>query len=87
MRQAAKEAFRNYLSSYKTMHEIVHAYVNKCECSIQEAVYHVLPELHLLKVFPGTCFTNSNIPGEHVKILKFKTELNTLPGHSTDVLK
>ena len=47
MRQAAKEAFENNLSNYKTMQEIVCAYVNKYECSVQEAVYHVLPELHL----------------------------------------
>ena len=87
MRQAAKEAFENNLSNYKTMQGIVRAYVNKCECLVQEAVYHVLPELHLRKIFPGVCFANSNIPEERIKILKSETELNMLPGHSTDVFK
>ena len=87
MRQAAKEAFENDLSNYKTMQGIVRAYVNKRECSDQEAVYHVLPELHLRKIFPGVCFANSNIPEECIKILKSETELNMLPGHSTDVFK
>ena len=67
-RQAAKEAFGNYLSIYKTLQEIAHAYVNKPECSVQEAVYHVLHELHLHKMFLGVCFANSNIPGNYVKI-------------------
>ena len=49
------------LNNYKTMQEIVRAYVNKRECSVQEVVYHVLPELHLRKIFPGVCFANSNL--------------------------
>ena len=47
----------------------------------------MLPELHLHKIFPGVCFANSNIPEESIKILKSETELNMLPGHSTDVFK
>ena len=48
------------LSNYKTMQEIVRAYVNKRECPVQEVVYHVLLELHLRKIFPGVCFADSN---------------------------
>ena len=44
-------------------------------------------ELHLRKVFPGVCFANSNIPEKRIKILKSETELNMVPGHSTDVFK
>ena len=87
MRQAAKEAFENNLSNYKTIQGIALAYVNKRECSVQETVYHVLPELHLRKISPGVYFDNSNIPEERIKILKSETELNMLPGHSTDVFK
>ena len=87
MRQAAKEAFESKLSNYKTMQGIVRAYVNKRECSVQEAVYHVLLELHLRKIFQGVCFANSNIPEECIKILKSETEFNMLPRHSTDVFK
>ena len=53
MRQVAKEAFENSLSNYKTMQGTVCVYVNKRKCSVQEAVYHVLPELHLRKILPG----------------------------------
>ena len=53
MRQATKETFENYLSTYKTMRGIFRACVNKRECSVQGTVYHVLPELHLRKIFPG----------------------------------
>ena len=44
-------------------------------------------ELHLRKVFPGVCFANSNIPEKRIKILKSETELNMLPGYSTDAFK
>ena len=53
MRQVAKEAFENSLSNYKTMQGTVCVYVNKRKCSVQEAEYHVLPELHLRKILPG----------------------------------
>ena len=71
MRLATKETFDNYLITYKTMRGIVGAYVNKRECSVQDAVYHVLPELHMRKIFPVClCFANSNIPEEYINILK-----------------
>ena len=87
MKQAVREVFEINLSNYKTMQIILRAYVNKHECSVQEAVYHVLPELHLRKIFSGVCFTNSNILEESIKILNSETELNMLPGYSTDVFK
>ena len=44
------------------MKSVAHAYSSKRECSLQEAVYQVIPELWLIKVFPGVLFANSNIP-------------------------
>ena len=87
LRQAAKEAYENNLSNYKTMQGKVCAYVDKRECSIQEANYHVLPKLHLHNIFPCVCFANRNIPENCIKILNCETELNMLAGHSTDVFK
>ena len=78
MRQAAKEAFENSLSNYKTMQGTVCVYVNKRKCSVQETVYHVLPELHLRKILPGVCFANSNILEDRIRILKSERELNML---------
>ena len=87
MRQAAKEAFEKKLDRYSTMRAIVRAYANKRECSVQEAVFHILPELHLRKIFPGVCFANTSIPEERTRILKTENELMTLPPDSTDVFK
>ena len=55
IRQAATEAFKNNLSNYKTMQGTIRVYVNKREYSAQEAVYHVLPELHLRKILEVHC--------------------------------
>ena len=40
------------------MRSIARAYVTKRECSVQEAVYLVMPELWLRKSFPGKVFAN-----------------------------
>ena len=50
---AMKEALDNELSHFDTMKNILQAYTSKRECSVQEAVYHVLPELHFRRVFPS----------------------------------
>ena len=67
MKQAAKEALDNKLDHFNTMKNILQAYTSKWECSVQEAVYHVLPELHLRRVFPSVYFVNTNLPEEHSK--------------------
>ena len=55
--QAMKHVFENQLRKkhgyYEQMCAASHAYASNRECSIQEAVYHCLPELWLRKVFPG----------------------------------
>ena len=75
MKQAAKEAIENELDEYQAMKTVLRAYINKRECSVQEAVYHILPELHLRKIFPGVFFANSNLPEERTKILLTEDEL------------
>ena len=87
MRLTAKEAFENNLSNYKAMQEIVCAYVNKPEYSVQEAVYHELTELHLRKIFKVYVSLIAIFQENVSKFLKSETELNMLPGHSTDVFK
>ena len=87
MRLTAKEAFENNLSNYKAMQEIVRAYVNKPEYSVQEAVYHALTELHLRKIFKVYVSLIAIFQENVSKFLKSETELNMLPGHSTDVFK
>ena len=45
MKQAAKEVFENNMHHHDTMKLIAKAYLSNQECSVQEAVYHILPEL------------------------------------------
>ena len=56
----------------------------KRECSVQEAVYLVMPELSLRKTFPKEAFLNSNIPEKRYRIFLRKEDLDELPYDSTD---
>ena len=51
MKQAAREAFDTKPDQFNTMKNILKAYTSNGECSVQEAVYHISPELHLSRVF------------------------------------
>ena len=70
MKQAGREAFGTKLDQFNTMKNILKAYTSNRECSVQEAVYHILPELHLRRVFPVVQFVNTNLPEESSKILQ-----------------
>ena len=50
MKQAAKEAFENNMHHCDTMETIAKTYLCNQECSVQEAVYHILPELKLRRI-------------------------------------
>ena len=79
IRQAAKEDFQNNESLYDTMKTIVRAYTSKRECFVQEAVYHIFPELHLRRVFPEVYFVNTNMPEDRSRILLSEEEIEKLP--------
>ena len=51
MKQAAKEAFEKNMHHHDTMKTIAKAYLSNRECSVQEAVYHISPELKLGESF------------------------------------
>ena len=69
MKQAEKEAHENKMHHHGTMKKIAKAYLNSRECSVQEAVYHILPELKLRRIFPTVCFVNRHLPEERVQVL------------------
>ena len=69
------------------MKSLAHAYVSKRECSLQEAVYQVMPELWLRKVFPGVLYANRNILEKRVRMMLSKKEIFELPEDSTDIYK
>ena len=45
MKQAAKEALNASKTEFEIMKVIAKAYSTKGECSVQDALYHILPEL------------------------------------------
>ena len=54
---------------HDTMKAIAKAYLSSRGCSVQEAVYHILPELKLSRIFPAVYFVNTNLPEERVQVL------------------
>ena len=87
MKQAAKEAKGLNKSSYEQMKSIAKAYITKRECSVQETVYHVMPELWLRKSYPCVIFINTNMPEKRFRVCRMEEELGELPEDSTDVFK
>ena len=87
MKQAAKEAFVNSMHHHDTVETIAKAYLSNQECSVQEAVYHILPELKLRKIFPAVYFVNTNLSEERVQVLFPEKELIELPDNSPNIFK
>ena len=85
--QAVKEAFENNLDNYQQMKSAAHTYSSKRECSVQESVYHIMPELWLRKMFPGVIYANSNLPEKRIKMILSEKEIAELPDDSTDLYK
>ena len=61
IKQDFKESLERVTGSYEQMKSVVHAYVSKRECSLQEAVYQLMSELWLRKVFPGVLHVNNDV--------------------------
>ena len=61
IKQDFKESLERGTGSYEQMKSVVHAYVSKRECSLQEAVYQLMSELWLRKVFPGVLHVNNDV--------------------------
>ena len=87
MEQAAKETFENNMHHHHTMKTIAKAYLSNRECSVQEAVYHILPELKLRRIFPVVYFVNTNLPDQRVQVLLSENELSKLPDNSPNIFK
>ena len=75
MKQAVKEALQNNMHHPDTMKTMARAYLSNQECSIQETVYHILPELNHRRIFPAVYFVNTNLPEERVPVLLSEKEL------------
>ena len=82
-----ENSIENKENNYKQIKSIAQAYASNRECSVQEVIYHCLPELWLIKVLPGVIFANSNISENHFKILRSQQEISELPDESDDTFK
>ena len=87
MKQALEEANNSNCNKFEQMVQIAKAYSSKRECSVQEAVYQVMPELWLRKTFPKVIFANSNLPENRFRICKTEKELSELPKYRSDIFK
>ena len=69
------------------MRKIAIAFLSYRQCSVQEAVYQLLPELWLRKTFPVVTFANSNLPEKRYRMCKSQKELEELADDSHEVFK
>ena len=86
MKQAAKKASKENKSDYEKMKAFAKTYTKR-ECSVQEAVYLIMPELWLRKIFPRVIFLIRNLAEKRFRIFKKKAEIDELPGDSTDIFQ
>ena len=70
MKQDFQESMESGTGSYEQIKSIAHAYASKRGCSLQKAIYQVMSELLLWKIFPGVLFANINIPEKCIIIVK-----------------
>ena len=75
------------LNFKERMKKVALAFLSHRQCSVQEAVYQLLPELWLRKTFPAVTFANTNLPDKRHRVCKSEKELRELPDDSTDVFK
>ena len=73
------------MHQHDTMKKVAKACLNSRECSVQETVYYILPELKLKRIFPPVYFVNINLPEERVEVLLSEKELSNLPDDSPNV--
>ena len=87
MKQRATKPFEKNMHHHDIMKTIARAYLSNRECSVQEAVYHVLPELNLRRIFLAVYFVNTNLPEETAQVLLFEKELSEPPNDSSIIFK
>ena len=87
MSQAVNKGWENKSNNYDQMKLIARAYASKRECSVQEAVYHIMQELWLRKVFPLVLFANTNLPENRYRVCVCEKEIKQLPESSTDIFQ
>ena len=78
MNQTLNEVMAPKLTNYDQMKSVAGAYSMKRECSVQEAVYHIMPEFWLRKTFPVVVFPNIGIPENRFRVCLDEREMKGL---------
>ena len=68
------------------MKVIAKAYLRNHDCSVEEKIYHVLPELKLRTIFLAVYLVNSNNLEERVQVLLPGKKLSKVPVDSPNIL-
>ena len=87
MKQIFKDENGSGASYYEQVKSVACSHASKWESSLQETVYHVMPELWQRKTFPGIVNANTNIPEKCVRIMLSKKESLEFPENSTNIYK
>lgn len=87
MKETLNQAKESESSKFEMMTNIAKAYNSNRECSVQEAVYLIMPELWLRKCFPAVYFVNTNLPDQRYRIFKSQNEVEELAEDSEEVFK
>ena len=87
MKLAAQEIRSSKMKQKDAMFKLASAFTNSRQLSVNEAVYHCLPEMKLRWVFPGVSFVDTNLPANRIRICKSEQEIKELNPDSTDVFK
>ena len=87
LKQAAKQIKNQNLNVRDAMKKITYSFLSSRQLSVQEAVYNALPELWLRKCSPGISFTNTNLPNNGIRMIKYKKELELLSNNSTNIFR
>ena len=84
---SSKGILENNMHHHGTIETILKHYLSNWEFSLQEAVYHNLPELMLRRVFPAGYFVNTNLSEERVQVLFSEKGRRELPDNRQNIFR
>ena len=87
MKQGVNEAFESTIHHLDTMKIIPKTYLGNRKCSVQEAVYHILSDLKIRRIFLAVYFVNADLPIKRGQVLFSEKELSELPWGSSHIFK
>ena len=78
-KKVAGESKNLNLSFHERMKKQALAFLSHRQCSLQEVVFQLMPELWLRKTFPASVFANTNLPERRYRICNSQEDINKIP--------